>query len=108
MYENRLKCPWSPLIGYLSVNSLGGGIADARGVFGKLRLDYFVLGGAGLRGIWGWLWFSCGVAHSGKCLISVFQGFSASIDGAFILAGGLGTGLSFFEVWTVSRYFLIS
>ena len=28
---------------------------DARGVFGKLRLDYFVLGGAGLRGLAGYL-----------------------------------------------------
>ena len=28
--------------------------------------------------------------------VSVFQGFSASIDKAFIVAGGLGTGLSFY------------
>ena len=76
--------------------------------FGLTILSWVGPGCGVWRGIWGWLWFSCGVAHSGKCLISVFQGFSASIDGAFILAGGLGTGLSFFEVWTVSRYFLIS
>ena len=38
-----------------------------------------------------------GIAHNGKCLISVFQEFAASIDKTFILAGGLGTGLSFYE-----------
>ena len=31
-----------------------------------------------------------------KGLISVFQGFSASIGGAFILAWGLGAGLLFY------------
>ena len=52
----------------------------------------------GSRGIWGWLWFACGMAHSEKSLISVFQEFFASIGKAFILAGGLGAGLSFYGV----------
>ena len=30
----------------------------------------------GSRNIWGWLLFSCGMAHSRKILISVFQGLS--------------------------------
>ena len=37
------------------------------------------------RGIWGWLWFSCGLARRG-------------IGGVFILAGGLGAGPSFYGV----------
>ena len=57
------------------------------------------LGGcSGSRGIWGYLWFSCGVAHGGGGLISVFQGLSASAGGAFILAGGMGAGLSFYGI----------
>ena len=43
MYENRLKPPRNPLIGYLNINSLRNKIVDAREVFGKLHLDYFVL-----------------------------------------------------------------
>ena len=43
MYENRLKHPRNPLIGYLNINSLRNKIVDAREVFGKLQLDYFVL-----------------------------------------------------------------
>ena len=54
------------------------------------------------------LWFSWGIAHSRKSLISIFQEFSSSIGKAFILVGGLGAGLSFCGVWTVSWYFLIS
>ena len=50
------------------------------------------------RGIWDWLWFSCGVAHGGKGLISIFQGLSSSVGGTFVLAGGLGAGLSFYGV----------
>ena len=49
-----------------------------------------------------WLWFSCGVAYSGGGLVSIFREFSSSIGGAFILAGALGTGLSFYGIWTVS------
>ena len=44
------------------------------------------LGRGGSRGIWDWLWFSCGVAHGG--VISVFHGFSGSIGGAFVLVVG--------------------
>ena len=43
MYENRLKHPHNSLIGYLNINSLRNKIVDAREVFGKLQLDYFVL-----------------------------------------------------------------
>ena len=42
--------------------------------------------------------FSCEIGHSGKDLITIFQEFSSSIDKAFILAGGLGTRLSFYGV----------
>ena len=52
----------------------------------------------GSRDIWGWLWFSCGVAHSGGGLVSA----SIGGGGAFILAGGLGTVLPFYGVWTLS------
>ena len=71
----------------------------------------------GLSVAWRLQWFaeflgltlvSCGMAHSGKSLIYVFQEFSASIDKAFIFGVGLGAGLSFYGVWTLSRYFLIS
>ena len=44
----------------------------------------------GSRGIGGWLWFSCGIVHSRKSLIPIFQDFSSSIDRGFILAGGTG------------------
>ena len=42
---------------------------------------------------YGVVWCSvvlCGVAHSGKSLISVFEEFSSSIDETIILAGGTG------------------
>ena len=42
-YENRLKHPQNHLIGYLNINYLRNKIVDAREVFGKLQLDYFVL-----------------------------------------------------------------
>ena len=38
------------------------------------------------------------IAHYGKSLISVFQHFFGSIDKMFILAGRLGTRLSFYEL----------
>ena len=41
---------------------------------------------------------SCEIVHSGKSLISIFQEISSSISKAFILAGGFGTGLSFYGV----------
>ena len=43
MYENRLKQPQNPLIGFLNINFLRNKIVDAREVFGKLQHDYFVL-----------------------------------------------------------------
>ena len=43
MYENGLKNPRNPLIGYLNINSLRNNIVDAREVFGKLQLDSFVV-----------------------------------------------------------------
>ena len=48
------------------------------------------------------------MAHNRKSLISVFQQFSASINKAFILAGGLAAGLSFYGVWAISWCSLIS
>ena len=39
----------------------------------------------------------CEIAHYGKILSSVFQGFFASINKRFILAGRLDTRLSFCE-----------
>ena len=52
-----------------------------------------------LRGIWGWLWFSSGVAHRvGGVWLAVFRGCFANIGEIFILAGGLGAGLSFYVV----------
>ena len=38
------------------------------------------------------------IAHYGKSLISVFQGFFANINNIFILAGRLDTRLLFYEV----------
>ena len=64
---------------------------------------YMLIRGAGRRtcglsrDIWGWLWFSCGMEHCGESLISIFEEFFASIEKIFILAGGLGTRLSFYE-----------
>ena len=43
MYGNRLKYPQNPLIRYLNINSLSNKIVDARELFGKLQLGYFVL-----------------------------------------------------------------
>ena len=43
MYENRLKHPQNPLIRYQNIYSLRNKIADAREVFEKHQLDYFVL-----------------------------------------------------------------
>ena len=54
---------------------------------GYLGLALVFVGGGGGRG--GGL--NCG-----------FQGFFASIGEIFILAGGLGTGLSFYGVWALS------
>ena len=76
-------------------------------VTGHLGLAQVFLVGLGYSG------FSCGIAHSEKNLISIFQVFSSSVDGAFILVGGrggrgLGAQLSFYVVWSVSWYFLIS
>ena len=34
--------------------------------------------------------------------ISIFRGFFASVGGVFVLAGGLGAGLSFYGVWILS------
>ena len=45
-----------------------------------------------------WLQFWCEIAHYGQSLTSVFQGFFASINKTFILAGRMDTRLSFYEV----------
>ena len=52
-------------------------------------------GGGPLPGIWGWLWFSCGIARCGKGLVAIFQAFFVSACKTFILTG---TRLSFYEV----------
>ena len=41
---------------------------------------------------------TCEIVHYGKSLISVFQQFFTIIDKIFILAGRLGTRLSFYGV----------
>ena len=42
--------------------------------------------------------FRVGWRTAGGGLISIFRGFSSSVGGACILAGGLGAGLSFYGV----------
>ena len=44
----------------------------------------------------------------GKKFNLFLQEFFAGINKIFILAGGLYTGLSFYGVWALSRYVLIS
>ena len=46
----------------------------------------------------GYSGFSCGITHSEKKLISIFQEFSSSVDRAFILVGGRG------GVWALSYH----
>ena len=41
--------------------------------------------------------FVC-VCGGGRVLVAIFRGFSASASGVFVLAGGLGAGLSFYGV----------
>ena len=66
------------------------------GVVTPMFRIFWCSGCSGLRGIWGWLWFSCGVARCGGegegALVSAFQGVFASIGGVLILAGGRGAG----------------
>ena len=38
------------------------------------------------------------VCVGGRALVAIFRGFSASASGVFVLAGGLGAGLSFYGV----------
>ena len=42
-------------------------------------------------GIWGGLWFSCGIARCGS--VSIFQRLSGSVGRVFILGVGVGAGL---------------
>ena len=44
------------------------------------------------RGIWDWLWFSGGVAHCEGSLVSVFQGFFASVGGFSVWRVGWALG----------------
>ena len=67
------------------------GWADFGGCWGGGVLFCVVGGCSGSRGIWGWLWFSCGVAHCSKGFIAIFQDVFASIDKLFTLAGRMGT-----------------
>ena len=52
--------------------------------------------------------FWCEIVHNRKSVISVFQEFSSSIKKTFILVGRLDTKVSFYAVWTLSWFFLIS
>ena len=45
-----------------------------------------------LQDIWVWVWFSCGGAHRGMILITIFRGFFASANEILILAGGWALG----------------
>ena len=87
--------PVNRAAGFVSGGLLGGWLAWSGvglGAFGDSR------------GIWGWLWFSCGVVQFGVGgLISVFRGFFASIGGVFILAGGLGAGII---LWGLDTFLL--
>ena len=64
------------------------------------RVLQWVTGHLGLaRVFWvglGYSGFSCGIVHSYKNIISIFQEFSCSVDGAFIFVGegGWGSGHS--------------
>ena len=60
----------------------------------------FGRGAAGARGVFGA--GSCGVAHCGEGLISVFREVFASIGKGFVLAGALSTGLLFYGVLRLS------
>ena len=42
------------------------------------------------------------VCGGGGVLIAIFRDFSANASGIFVLAGGLGTRLSFYGVWILS------
>ena len=67
------------------------------------------LGCGCLRGIWGWSGFR-GITYSGKYLISIFQGFSASIGGALVLAvgwgGGVGAGRGAIILWGLGSFLM--
>ena len=39
------------------------------------------------------LWCWCGIAHSGKSSVSIFERFYASVGGVFLSGGGLGATL---------------
>ena len=42
------------------------------------------------RGVWGWLWFLCGMVHCGRGLIVIFRDFFASINKIFHFSVGSG------------------
>ena len=45
------------------------------------------------RGIWGGLWFSCGMSYCGGSSISIFQGFFGSVGKIFNLGVKLASKL---------------
>ena len=63
------------------------------------RADYLAGVGCCSRpgDIWGWLWFSCGMAHCRGGLIAFFHGFFASIRGVFIFVGDWALGYDSME-----------
>ena len=72
----------------------------------KLHLTYVLQSvtcylGLGLVFMWG-----AGEAHGVRGLISVFREFFASINKMFVLAWGLGNGLSFCDTFLIFPNFL--
>lgn len=60
--------------------------------------------GFGLRGVWGWLCFSCGGgALRGGGLIFVFRGFFAGVGGVSGFAMALGAGPSLYGTPDIVR-----
>ena len=63
-----------------------------KGWMGLTSPGCYCLGGCGHGwGIWGGLWFSCGIARCGS--VSIFQWLSGSIGLIFVLGVGVGAGL---------------
>ena len=79
-----------------------GGLGDCFWVSGRRFWGSCFWGPGGLRwfaGVWDGLWFSFWAAHCGKGVwFLFFLEFFASVGEVFILAGGLGAGLSFYGV----------
>ena len=60
------------------------------------------------QNIWDYIWCPCEIAHYERSVISAFQEPFANFNKILILAGRLGTRLSFCGILRLSWYFLIS